>query len=429
MNGPADAPAPVNSLAVRERLVEALSLDLVGPWTDHALAEERLPGWVRPSNWYLTGFLIPSGTPPEKSADADEDDDLGEIPESAGLAEESNEERKAAKKGFFPSSMGLSFLVPAEARNLSVIARWGDYIQAEIDNADGKSVSVWQREAREETVPVLLAGVNDSAPHDVPGSGGLQLHVVERPILASDLEDRIPQGTRSVSVFLVNHRVPVGPEQGDPDLAYAFQAEIEVRSDQPFLPRPDLRGAQAAEWDTQVADLHYADTPEYATGHGISAEWEVVDGACHLLRTAWIPSAEVEKTATVDVPGVELSMGALGALTDGPAAEAALRPLVAQYRSWIEAKASRHPDAPGITAGDGDGASPLRGHRCRPDRARHQRARSGRRCPGRVPRGEPGRRPGAWKAAGTGDAGLARLPARLYSAQSPGSRGPPRPQP
>ena len=338
MNGPADAPAPVSSLAVRERLVEALSLDLVGPWTDHALAEERLPGWVRPSNWYLTGFLIPSGTPPEKSADADEDDDLGEIPESAGLAEESNEERKAAKKGFFPSSMGLSFLVPAEARNLSVIARWGDYIQAEIDNADGKSVSVWQREACEETVPVLLAGVNDSAPHDVPGSGGLQLHVVERPILASDLEDRIPQGTRSVSVFLVNHRAPVGPEQGDPDLAYAFQAEIEVRSDQSFLPRPDLRGAQAAEWDTQVADLHYADTPEYATGHGISAEWEVVDGGCHLLRTAWIPSAEVEKTTTVDVPGVELSMGTLGALTDGPAAEAALRPLVAQYRAWIEAK-------------------------------------------------------------------------------------------
>ena len=99
-----------SSLAIATRLVEALKLDLVGPWAGHALAEERLPGWVRPSNWYLTGFLIPSGTPPEKSADADEDDELGEVPESAGLAEESNEERKAAKKGFFPSSMGLSFL-------------------------------------------------------------------------------------------------------------------------------------------------------------------------------------------------------------------------------------------------------------------------------------------------------------------------------
>src|SRR3990172_9667 len=80
--------------------VEALKLDLVGPWAGHPLAEERLQGWVRPSNWYLTGFLIPSGTPPEKSADADENDDFELVPESAGLAEESNEERKAAKKGF-----------------------------------------------------------------------------------------------------------------------------------------------------------------------------------------------------------------------------------------------------------------------------------------------------------------------------------------
>src|SRR5437660_12381852 len=119
--------APVTSLEVRTRLVEALKLDLVGPWKGHALAEERLPGWVRPSNWYLTGFLIPSGTPPEKSADVDESDDVGEIPDTVGLAEESTDERKAAKKGFFPSSMGLSFLAPKEARALEVTIRWGDY--------------------------------------------------------------------------------------------------------------------------------------------------------------------------------------------------------------------------------------------------------------------------------------------------------------
>ena len=125
---------PATSVEVRERLVEALKLDLVGPSAGHALAEERLPGWVRPSNWYLTGFLIPSGTAPEKSADADEDDDMGgEVPESAGLAEESNEERKAAKKGFFPSSMGLSFLVPDKTHALVVTVRWGDYAQTEIE--------------------------------------------------------------------------------------------------------------------------------------------------------------------------------------------------------------------------------------------------------------------------------------------------------
>ena len=34
---------------------------------------------------------------------------------------------KAAKKGFFPSSMGMSFLVPKEAQGMTVIVRWGDY--------------------------------------------------------------------------------------------------------------------------------------------------------------------------------------------------------------------------------------------------------------------------------------------------------------
>ncbi len=328
--------APTNSLEVRAHLVEALKLDLVGPSPGHALAEERLQGWVRPSNWYLTGFLIPSGTAPEKSADADEDDDMqSEIPVTTGLAEESNEERKAAKKGFFPSSMGLSFLLPGEADLLTVTLRWGDYAHTEIEGPDGKRAAVWQRTPRETTVEVKLGGAGPAIVREVPGSAGLHLHVVERSISAEDLDGRIPPGTRSVSTFLVNQREPIGPEGGEPDLAYVFQPEIEVRCARPFVPRPDLRGTRANEWDEQVADLHYADTPEYATGHGVSAEWEVVDGTCQLLRTAWIPSAEVEKTVTVAVPGVELSMGALGALSDGNSAELALRPLVREYRSWI----------------------------------------------------------------------------------------------
>jgi hypothetical protein len=58
-----DAPPPATSLEVRSRLVEALKLALVGPGAGHPLAEERLHRRERPSNWYLTGFLIPSGTP------------------------------------------------------------------------------------------------------------------------------------------------------------------------------------------------------------------------------------------------------------------------------------------------------------------------------------------------------------------------------
>jgi len=325
---------PAASIDVRTRLVEALELDLVGPWPGHALAGERLPGWVRPSNWYLTGFLIPSGSPPEQSADADEDDDMGEIPESAGLAEESAEEQRAAKKGFFPSSMGLSFLVTEGTDELDVRVRWGDYELAEVEDKDSKPVSVWQRRPRDEVVRVeLRRGGGEVVTYDVPGSDGLQIHVVDRAVSADELRDRIPPGTRSVSVFLVNHR---DPNQDDPDLAFAFQPELEVHGAEPFVPRPDTRGARAEDWDEQVADLHYADTPAYATGHGVSAEWDVADSACRLLRTAWVPSAEVEKTETVAVPGVELSLDALGQLAGGEAVTAALAPLVERYRRWLD---------------------------------------------------------------------------------------------
>ena len=47
------APEPeavmMTSLDVRDRLVEALKLDLIGPWPGHALGEERLPGHIRPA--------------------------------------------------------------------------------------------------------------------------------------------------------------------------------------------------------------------------------------------------------------------------------------------------------------------------------------------------------------------------------------------
>ena len=355
----ADSPAvraaagspPADSPAVRDRIVDALRLDLVGPPAGHAPAAERLPGWVRPSNWYLTGFLVPSGLPPERCADADEDDDFEtEVPEDAGLAEESGEDRRAAKRGYFPSSMGISFLAPAEAKRLLVTVRWGDYTQAEFEVASGKTERVWARTPREVEVAVPLSdgpvgeagasGSPDASVHDVSGSDGLQIHVIVRSLRAAGLASQIPSDARAVSLFLVNRRA-LPPEGDETDQTLAFQAEVEVRSDPPFLARPDLRSMRTGgedDWDERVADLHYAGTPEYATGHGVSADWEVLDGACRLVRTAWIPAAEVEKTETVDPPGVELSMERLGALADGAAVEAALRPLSASYREWIEAR-------------------------------------------------------------------------------------------
>ena len=337
---------PVSSVEVRRRLTAALELDLVGPRHDHALAAEKLPGWIRPSNWYLTGFLIPSGTSPARAADDDEEDEFELVPESVGLTEESNDERKAAKKGFFPSSMGLSFLVPKESEKLDVTVRWGDYAQADLKVAD-KSEMIWERSPREVTVPVSVEDTDTAMAHKVPGSGGLELHVVVRPVASQNIEQHIPAGTRSISVFLVNRRAPVATADGEADVSYVFQSSLEVRSEQPFVPRPNLRGMHAADWDEQVADLHYAGTPEYATGHGVSGDWDVAEGTCRMVRTTWLPTAEVEKTVTLDVHGVELSMDALGQLEHSEDVDASLRPLVKEYRAWIEQQRQHLPKLDG----------------------------------------------------------------------------------
>ena len=129
------AARPTEPAEVREEIVRALRLDLVGPWAGHPLADERLPGWVRPSNWYLTGFLVPRGAPVGHRADADVDDEP-EVAGEAGLGDDSTEDRRAAKKGFFPSSMGLSFLVREEVEVMDVLVRWGDYRRVEAEGGD-----------------------------------------------------------------------------------------------------------------------------------------------------------------------------------------------------------------------------------------------------------------------------------------------------
>lgn len=322
----------LSSQEVRSTLVQALRLDLVGPDHNHPLSNEQLPAWNRPSNFYLAGFLVPASTPHDQRADDDNDDDLCIIPEAAGLPEENAEDRKAAKKSFFPSSMGLSFLVPAGVIELTTIVRWGDYSLAESD--DGTRTPVWQRDPHQEILILKLKGADQiSSTQAIPKSGGLNLHILERSVDALGMEDHIPSGTKSVSIFLVNNRKP---QIDPPDPAFVFQPEMEIQSDQSFVPRPDLRGTISDDWDEQVSDLHYADTPAFATGHGVSADWELTNNECRVLKTAWLPSAEVEKTSTVKIPNVELSMNVLGALNDGDEAQAALEPLIVAYSDWIQ---------------------------------------------------------------------------------------------
>ena len=189
------APTPTfgDSASVRDYLVEALRLDLIGPRPrDEALQHERLPH--APVRWYLTGFLAPTGAPDaQRAQDAEEELDEPSEPTQA-TTDASAPERGSSKRVFLPSSMGLSALVDAAAKRLRITLSWGDYTPEEETASDAVDVSEepggeadagtarrrfapWVRRPRAATVDVDLESVQVGTPvrFDVPESGGLEL--------------------------------------------------------------------------------------------------------------------------------------------------------------------------------------------------------------------------------------------------------------
>ena len=99
----------MTSADVRGRLTHAIRLDLIGPEPEEPQANEVLP--ISPSRFYLTGFLAPLNAPAAQKADDDEQGELELAAAGAGADEDdSTAEAPAAKRGQFPSSMGISGL-------------------------------------------------------------------------------------------------------------------------------------------------------------------------------------------------------------------------------------------------------------------------------------------------------------------------------
>jgi hypothetical protein len=346
---------------IRRKLVDALGLDLIGPNRDSDLLGEVLP--QAPSRWYLTGFLVPFDADEEQRVDETVTEEVSEVSDAAGLDDAVTPEPAAARRAFFPSSMGLSLLVSDKTEKLQVTVRWGDYRAhteakaaeaaseaAEVgagSGAEGSSRITWRRAQREEKLTVKLPDKTTTpVEFDVPGSGGLKLALAVRPVqFSKGAKELVPDGVRSVSVFLVNRRPPAPDEVRDE--SFAFQAEIVVQTDVALVPRPNLRGLDTDDWDEQVADLQYRDAFEFAVGHGVATR-AILDpeGQCRVVETCWIPTAEVEHVAPSPIGGVELGMEAMAELKDGADARQKLGNLASSYREWIDKQNTKIPAKP-----------------------------------------------------------------------------------
>jgi hypothetical protein len=362
---------------VRAQLVETLRRDLIGPGPepkDVDIAAERLD--VRPSVWYLTGFLAPAedgvslgGADGADNVEAQEDGEI-EVEESDGegaggaAGDDEPPEAASARRRFLPSSIGLTVLVDLSVTSLKATVTWGDYV-AEPDPADfllrapgdgqgsqggekAKREAVpkfqWARKAKVRTleIPVIEGRgeraiiVPESAPEQGRRGGPLVVETHSRTF-----ELTTPEGQRrrlrALTVFLVNRRAPVNGRV-IADLTYAFQARLELECATGFEARQDLSGHDTDDADLRLADLHYRDVVEWAVGRNSAAGWEEDKGRVTRVWTDALPMADVERVAPNEaISGVTFGMEALAGLAqeDGAKLAAALEALPALYGEWI----------------------------------------------------------------------------------------------
>jgi hypothetical protein len=327
---------------IRRELGDAIKLDLVGP-------SERLGSLAEileqaPLRWYLTGFIVASDAEPNQKADVDGEDEVDEAGEGATGDDSSQPEPASARQRYYPSSIGLSVLVPKSANRLKVLITWGDYELTKKSDGHG-STEEWARTQRAEEVTVdVPSETKKPVEHPVPKSDGLKVALSVRPVASDGAEGALAKGTRSVSVFLVNRRKPAPDETRDE--ASAFQTQIDVSCEESFVARPNLRSLESDDWDERVADLQYRDACEFAVGHSVATEAVLTDGQCRRVLTCWIPLSEVERVAAAPLEGIELSMDALAQIADGADAKAKLGDFIGQYKAWIEEQRKTMPKSP-----------------------------------------------------------------------------------
>ncbi|MFN8711150.1 MAG: helicase, partial [Planctomyces sp.] len=209
-------------IEVRSELVAALQLDLVGPQNGNGDSIETLP--QHPSRWYLTGFLVPFDAGEKQGHDEDAGDEIDGAGERGGTDDDVSPERAAASKTRFPSSMGLSVLLPTVTKQLQVTIDWGEY--GPLEPEPGQS-NPWRRKPQHKTLMVPIEQKDRwRADIPIPGSEGMRISVTGRSLSGVRNLAAYSRPCQSVSVFLVNHR-KLAPDDTR-DTAFAFQAQLTV---------------------------------------------------------------------------------------------------------------------------------------------------------------------------------------------------------
>lgn len=329
---------------IRDELTDMVVRDLLGPacGPDEELSQYEDHAYSR----YLVGMLAPKGSE-VAGGELDElaagDGDEGE--------EGTPESGVPAGSTYFPSSMGLSFVVSTRAKEIIVEAEWGQYLRAKSTvqkKKDGSEANVWQRHPV--VAPPLSLALKDGVVNPTA------LHT-DHPLV--QLQGRMRQTADGwvVTLFMVNQQEE-RTRRGEPkDEVWVFQPKLRVHGvdSQPIFVQRKSSKADLSKMDaltreeSETLEMLYRHQREFAVGHGISVHATLPEPLAEhatQVETEWVPRFEVPqqtpRSAADDenLDGVVMDMKELAELPKSGLI-ASLRHIETAYRVWIKMEAAK----------------------------------------------------------------------------------------
>jgi len=300
---------------IRQKIIEALRTDLIGPrlGTDESLEEN-------PELSYLSGAL--HTTNPKEIFEFDNQEDIElESGSSDSLGDEDNEDRYADKFKQ-QSSLGLSFYLPENVLSFKVHLEWGDYItdKKEIEDKNGKIINkkVYTRLPRCSEIDVYLNN-NERSKEYLAGEDNEAIKIkVSRFALRS--------GYNLFSVYAVNYR-----EATDENVnGIMFQVKITV------IPKEGITFTPEYLCRDELEDEHlYESRPIFGRGHGCAADWKINDsGEAIEIYTDFIPEHEIPNVSP-DLEGFSKNYFSMRDFSVPKNKEDTLTHLTVLYESYI----------------------------------------------------------------------------------------------
>ena len=269
---------------VRQKIIEAIRKDLLGPSSE----KEVLYG--RPNIEYLTGMLTPES--PENYAISG---DIGSLIDMASDStvdeEEINDDDEVSNTPLIKStSIGLSFYVDKNTKNLIINTSWGEYFEKKEQDAPDEMFEYDDEtgEIREKKVKEKLTYVRN--PHSDEIVIDLSSFDAKKDfkcpsdssIVVSIIKYKLINGYYFISAYLCN-RKPITSNVED----IIFQAKLSVICSNGFISEADARNNSFDD------EYFYKEKPIFARGRGCAAVWKNADGFCNKVETEFIPEQEI----------------------------------------------------------------------------------------------------------------------------------------